>query len=62
MYADDHQFYAISNCIEDVYNILIQNARLASEWYYANFLKGNLANYQILWHLVKAEIKLKALL
>ena len=37
MYADDHQFYAISNCIEHVYNILIQNARLASEWYYAKY-------------------------
>ena len=48
MYAYDHQFYAISNCIEHVYNILMQNARLASEWYYANFLKGNLAKYRIM--------------
>ena len=48
MYADDHQFYAISNCIEHVYNILIQNARLASECYYASFLKSNLAKYRIM--------------
>lgn len=42
MYADDHQFYAMSSDIGVVNDNLTQSAIDASEWYTSNFLKGNL--------------------
>lgn len=42
MYADDHQFYAMSGDIGVVNDNLTQSAIDASEWYTSNFLKGNL--------------------
>lgn len=41
MYADDHQFYAMSSDKEVVNDNLTQSAKVASEWYTSNFLKGN---------------------
>ena len=48
MYADDHQFYAMSSDIEIVNDSLTQSAIDASEWYTSNFLKGNIDNYRVL--------------
>ena len=46
MYADDHQFYANGSTLTDVHDDLAVCAELASSWYRANFLKGNLDKYQ----------------
>ena len=48
MYADDHQFYAMSSDIEIVNDSLTQSAIDASEWYTSNFLKGNIDNDRVL--------------
>lgn len=48
MYADDHQFYAMSSDIEIVNDSLTQSAIDASEWYTSNFLKGNIDKYRVL--------------
>ena len=48
IYADDHQFYAMSSDIEIVNDSLTQSAIDASEWYTSNFLKGNIDNYRVL--------------
>ena len=44
--ADDHQFYVNGSTLTDVHDDLTVCAELASSWYRANFLKGNLDNYQ----------------
>ena len=48
MYADDHQFYAMSSDIGLVSDNLTQSAIDASEWYTSNFLRGNLDKYRTL--------------
>ena len=48
MYADDHQFYAMSSDIEIVNDSLTQSAIDVSEWYTFNFLKGNIDKYRVL--------------
>ena len=48
IYADDHQFYAMSSDIEIVNDSLTQSAIDASEWYTSNFLKGNIDKYRVL--------------
>ena len=46
MYADDHQFYAVSSTLFDVHDDLAVCAESASSWYRANLLKGFLDKYQ----------------
>ena len=45
-YADNHQFYVNDSTLTDVHDDLAVCAELASLCYRANFLKGNLDNYQ----------------
>ena len=45
-YADDPQFYANGSTLTDLHVDLTVCAELASSWYRANFLKGNLDKYQ----------------
>ena len=47
MYADDHQFYAVSSDMEIVNANLTRDAKVAPEWYTSNFLKGNFDTYRV---------------
>ena len=45
-YADDPQFYANGSTLADLHDDLTVCDEVASSWYRANFLKGNLDKYQ----------------
>ena len=50
MYADDHQFYAISNCIEHVYNIFKTKCQISLRMVLCKFSKRQpceVSNYGI---------------